>query len=130
MFASCFLCGTQTPKKLTFLSLKQPQPLQSFDSTLFRTSIASLGDNVSANLKLVRYMPLDPSGNIEVYYHRETPVDGEWWLRLPQDESEKMFSEGRTPRIVPVGKWGWETESENFRVGQECFWEATSQASE
>ena len=114
MFASCFLCGTQTPKKLTFLSLKQPQPLLDFDSTHLQGFITSLGDSVSANLKLVRYMPLDPHGNIEVYYHREAPVHGEWWLRLPPNEGEEMFAEGRTPRVVPVGKWGWEIESEKL----------------
>ena len=114
MFASCFLCGTQTPKKLTFLSLKQPQPLLDFDSTHLQGFITSLGDSVSANLKLVHYMPLDPHGNIEVYYHREAPVHGEWWLRLPPNEGEEMFAEGRTPRVVPVGKWGWENESEKL----------------
>ena len=130
MFASCFLCGTQTSKKITFLSLKQPQPLLDFDSTHFRTFIASLSDKVSANLKLVRYMPLDPSGDIGVYYHRGTPVHGEWWLPLPPNEGEEMFAEGRTPCIVPVGKWGWEIESEKLCIEQDCFREATSQACE
>ena len=61
----------------------------------------------------------DPPGKIEIFYHRETPLDGEWWMRLPQDEGEQMFAEGRTPRIVPVGKWDWETEVEG--TGDKCF---------
>lgn len=110
-FASCFLCSTGPLKKITFLYLKQPQPLRDFDSTQFHAYIASLGEKVSANLKLVRYMALDSYGEIEVYYHRDTPVHGEWWLRLPQNEREEIFAEGRTPRIVPVGKWGSEMEA-------------------
>ena len=112
VLASCFLCGTRTPKKITFLYLKQPQPLRDFDSTQFHAYIASLGDKVSAKLKLVRYMALDCHGTTEVYYHRDTPVHGEWWLRLLPDEREEIFAEGRTPRIISVGKWGWEMEAE------------------
>lgn len=127
MFASYLLCGTSTLKKITFLSLKQPQPLLDFDSLRFQTFLGSLGGGVSANLKLLRYMPLNqvhdhPPGKIEIFYHRETPVDGEWWMHLPQSEGEQIFAEGRTPRIVPVHKWDWETEVEGTR--DKCFLEA------
>ena len=50
-------------------------------------------------------------GDVEVYYHRQTPVDGEWWMRLPQNEREQIFAEGHTPRVVPVGKLDWEIEA-------------------
>ena len=108
MFASSCLCRSSTLKKITFL----PSKLLDFGRTHFSAFIASLRDNVPVNLKLVRYMPLDPQGDVEVYYHRETPVHGEWWLCLPPNEGEEKFAEGRTPRIVPVGKWDWETEAE------------------
>lgn len=116
MFISCFSCGTSTLKKITFFSLKQPQPLPDYDTAHFRALIASLGDKVPANLKLVRYMPLNqvhrhPYGDIDVYYHRETPVEGNWWICLPSEEREQIFAESRTPRVVSVGKWDWETEA-------------------
>lgn len=49
-----------------------------------------------------------PFWDIEVYYHREKPVGGDWWMQLPQYERDLIFAEGRTPRIVPLGKWNWE----------------------
>ena len=79
--------------------------------TEFQTFVGSPGRNVSANLKLLRYMPQKT-----VFYHRETPLDGEWWMRVPADEGEQIFEEGRTPRIVPVGQWDWEIEAEQKRL--------------
>ena len=83
----------------------------------FQAFIGSLGSKVSANLKLLRYISLSQWHNglirrVEVFYHRETPYDGEWWMRVPADEGEQIFAEGRTPRIVPVSKWDGETEAE------------------
>lgn len=116
-FASCFLSGAPALKKITFFSLKQPLPLPDFDTAHFCTFIASLGSQVRANLKLIRYMHLNqvrcyPFAKIEVHYHRETPVDGDWWMRLPWEECEQIFAEGCTPRVVPVGKWDCEIEAE------------------
>ena len=110
MFISCFLCDASTLKKITFFSLRQPHPLPDYHTAHVRALIASLGDKVPANLKLVRYMPPDPQyrhpcEKIEVDYHRETPVEGNWWMGLPSKEGEQIFEEDRTPRIVPVGKW-------------------------
>ena len=112
-FISCFLCGPRSPKKITFFSLEQPQPLSNFDTAHLHDFIASLGERVSTDLKLVRYMPLTraqerPCEKTEVNYHRERPVDGGWWMYLPLYEHEQIFEEGRTPDIVPVGKWDWE----------------------
>lgn len=116
MFATIFLWATTNLKKITFFSLKQPKPLPDFDTAQIHALLASLGDSIPANLKLVRYMPLiemhsQSYWDIEVYYHRETPVDGEWWMQLPRGKREQIFAEGRTPEIVPVGKWNWETEA-------------------
>lgn len=81
------------------------------DGTEFQTFVGSLGSKVSANLKLLRYMPQKT-----IFYHRETPLDGEWWMRVPADEAEQIFAEGRTPRIVPVGQWDWDIEAEQNRL--------------
>ena len=110
MFASCFLCGPPTLKKITLFSLRHSRLQVAFDSVRFHDFIAPLGDRIQANLKLVRYMPLGrafgfPHGDIEVYYHRDSHVDGEWWLSLAKDERDPIFAEGGTPRIVPVGNW-------------------------
>lgn len=118
VFASCFLLSTTALKKITFFSLKQPRPLLDFNSGDFWPFLASLGGKVSVNLKLIRFMPFHQiygrprAWETEIYYHRVTPVDGEWWIRLPLEEGEKIFSEGSTPRIVPVGKWDWEKKRE------------------
>ena len=99
-------------KRITFLLPKKVQP----DSATFQTFIESLGKKVSANLKLLRYMSesqtYDHLRNRAFFYHRETPLDGEWWMRVPADEGEQIFAEGRTPRVVPVGEWDWEIEAE------------------
>lgn len=88
-----------------------PQP----DKPMLQIFIGSLGSKVSANLKLLCYTSerkaYDDLPNKTIFYHRETPVDGEWWMRVPADEGEQIFAEGRTPRIVPVGQWDWEIEA-------------------
>ena len=86
-------------------------------SAMFQTFIGSLGSKVSANLKLLRFISQSQWLNgltrkANIFYHRETPYNGEWWMRVPADESEQIFAEGRTPRIVPVGQWDWEIEAE------------------
>ena len=83
-----------------------------FDSAHLHAFLVSLGSKVPENLKLLRYVPIKRGhkDQTEVYYHRQTPVEGEWWMRFPQYDCEQVFKEGRTPRIVPVGKWDWETE--------------------
>ena len=91
------------------------------DSTVFHTFIRSLGSKVPANLKLLRYISLsqvhnDLHSRADIFYHRETPLDGEWWMRIPADEGDQIFAEGRTPRIVPVGQWDWEIEAEQNRL--------------
>ena len=110
MFAYCFLCGPPTLNKITLFSLWHSRPQVDFHSVRFHDFIAPLGDLIQANLKLVRYMPLDRAfsylhSDIEVYYHRNTHVDGEWWLSVAKDERDRIFAEGGTPRIVPVGDW-------------------------
>ena len=116
MFISDILFGMPVLKKITFLSLRQPEPLPDFDSLHFHTLIVALGSEVPGNLKLLRYvLPREhgfPPVDTEVFYHRDTPVEGEWWIHLPAKEREQIFAEGRTPRIVPVGKWNWEIEAE------------------
>ena len=94
-----------------------PEP----DSMVLQTFIRSLGRKVPANLKLLRYISLsqvddDLPSRADVFYHREEPLDGEWWMRVPADEAEQIFAEGRTPRIVPVGQWDWEIEAEQNRL--------------
>lgn len=112
-FASKFLCGMSTPKKITLLSVDQGCPLFDYDSEIFHTLVESLRSKVSANLKFLRYRPLsrvhNPLRKTQIYYHRETPFYREWWYPLPDEECEQDFAEARTPRIVPVGKWDWET---------------------
>ena len=115
-FASHFLCGRPSLKKVTFLSPKQPQPVLNFDSAVFHAFVGSLGDKVLPNIKLLRYIPLiigpeSEPARVKTFYHRETPLYGEWWIHLPADESERIFAEGLTPRIYPVSKWDWETGS-------------------
>ena len=87
------------------------------DSAVFQTFIGSLGSKVSANIKLLRFVsqslwPIGLTRKANIFYHRETPCNGEWWMRVPADEGEQIFAEGRTPRIVPAGQWDWEIEAE------------------
>ena len=116
MFTSDILFGMPFLKKITFLSLRQPKPLPDIDSLHFHNTIVSLRGAVPEKLKLLRYVLLKehdfPPVDTEIFYHRDTPVEGEWWIRLPLKEREQIFAEGRTPRIVPVGKWDWEIEAE------------------
>ena len=89
---------------------------------MFEGFIKSLGETVPANLKLLRYVSQShdtPPRETKVFYHRETPLDGEWWIRLPADDSGQIFAEGRTPRIVPVSQWDWEIEEGPKRRGIE-----------
>ena len=108
-------------ERITFLPCEDLRLIPKHDSAVFQTFIVSLGSKVSANLKLLRYMSLSqmyggqPNG-ANIFYHRETPLDDEWWMRVPADEAEQIFAEGRTPRIVPVGQWDWEIEAEQNRL--------------
>ena len=107
-------------KRITFLPWEQFPPITVLDNAVFQTFIGSLGSKVSANLRLLRYIPQshvhDGLRNKNIFYHRKTPLDGEWWLRVPADEGEQIFAEGCTPRVVPVGKWDWEIEAEHNRL--------------
>lgn len=113
-FASNFLCGMPTLRKITLFTADQRPYLYNSDSVLFHNFVKSLGGTVSANLKFLRYVPLDRiddplRSRTQIFYHCETPLYGKWWIPLPDEVCEKVFAEGRTPRLVPVGKWDWET---------------------
>ena len=97
-------------KRLTLFSLEQPGALPDFDTAQCFALIVSLGDKVSAKLKLVRCISLEKQTH--VFYHRESEVDGTWWMHLPPNEDQEIFAEARTPRVIPVGKWDWEIEAE------------------
>ena len=107
-------------KRITFLRCEHFPSFSELDNAVIQTFIGSLGSKVSANLKLLRYIPqshvYDSLPDKDIFYHRETPLDGDWWLRVPADQGEQIFAEGRTPRVVPVGKWDWEIEAEHNRL--------------
>lgn len=123
-FASEFLCGMPTLKKITLLSDDQFPSLFDWDSVLFHKFVESLGRKVSTNLKYLRYRPLirknDPLWRkTHIFYHRETPLRGKWWIPLPDKDCKQIFAEGRTPRIVPIGKWDWETKAALKGIGKD-----------
>ena len=99
----------------------QSPPLPNFISESFHKTILSLNRQIPASVRLLRYKPPNQllhhycscrlHWDIEYYYHLESPLDGEWWMPLPPSEGELIFAEGRTPRLVPVGKWDWETQA-------------------
>ena len=107
-FMESFLPNVPHLRKITFLSLDRPSGLHDFDAPTFHQFIDSLGDLVPSTLKHIRYCHLSPrcyTGEFresDVYYHRLTPVDGEWWLLVEGKEGEDLFKEGRTPQIVHV----------------------------
>ena len=85
-----------------------------YHSVGFHDFVKSLGSEVSGKLKLIRYMDMkwmDEDGRYrksQVCYHRDTPIDGEWWMNIATDDAEQIYTEGCTPEIVPVPKWDWE----------------------
>ena len=104
---------------MTFRSLNYVNPSWvRFDAPKLHHFLVSLGDKVSSTLRLIRYRHLHPDAHkgetsrTDVYYHRQSPANGEWWLCINGEEGERIFEEGRTPRLVPIGKWDWETEEE------------------
>ena len=105
-------------KKITLFFMKHTSALHNFNGVHLDTFVASLGNAAAAKIKFLRCMPVNIktkeylSEDIEVCYHREEPVNGDWWMRLARDQRDQMFAEGRTPRIYPVGKWDWETAAE------------------
>ena len=40
-------------------------------------------------------------GRTYVYYHRQTPMFGKWWIQMVDREGEWMYEEDRTPCIYP-----------------------------
>ncbi len=73
---------------------------------LQKHTMEPLGHRIPSHLNLVRYRGLHiytQRGHYEstrYFYHRDTPVDGSWWMSVPDDEEgAKMFDEGLTPRI-------------------------------
>lgn len=62
-------------------------------------------DPALASLKYIRFRDLNGESHkgvftkSDVYYHRQTIAFGDWWLKLPASDGEKMFDEEITPEI-------------------------------
>jgi len=102
-------------RKITFLSLHLPSGYNgtsrngfAFNAPNFHQWIISLGDQVPQTLRYLRYRHLlskpyqGERQESTVWYHRQEPKDGNWWIKLDEGEGEKMFEEERTPQIWPI----------------------------
>jgi len=98
-------------KKITFTSSSRPTPIKHTYAHFLQFSAfsaAGKGHKLPKNLKHVRYRDLAkgsrPGHFTEqtVYYRLEEPVRENWWLRLDDEEGDRMYEQGETPRVVPL----------------------------
>ena len=45
-------------------------------------------------------------GRTFVYYHRQTPEFGKWWMRFVDKEGNWMYEQDRTPHVRPPRAMG------------------------
>ena len=62
-------------------------------------------DPAPASLKYIRFRDLNDNSHkgvftkSYVYYHRETLACGDWWMKLPASDGDRMFNDEITPKI-------------------------------
>ena len=101
-------------RRITFQSLSRPcthngHQLHNFDAEKLIKYVKPLGHQISPSLRYMRYLPLvnkwrghgRMGGRTYVYYHRQTPMFGKWWIQMVDREGEWMYEEDRTPCIYP-----------------------------
>lgn len=103
-FLGTFLPTLPHMKKITLLSLSRPEPLSSFDAWQSFFPVLNLHSNcrIPSTLKYIRYCGLPNSDGRTrslVYYHRENPVNGMWWLAIRGREGRRVYEDGTTPSI-------------------------------
>lgn len=103
-----------TLRKITFLSLHLPGGYNgidrndlAFNAPCLQDWIVSFEDRFPQTIRYLRYRHLSGPYQGErqkatVWYHRQEPKNGGWWLELDEYEGEMMFEEERTPHIWPV----------------------------
>lgn len=114
VFKHDFLPNMANMRGMTFLLLNRPinadgTYLSEFDALGFHRWLDFLSEYVPSTLRYVRYrhwcMKSYKGGDYPRttgYYNRQTPVEGNWWIKFVDQKADMMYEDDRTPEIHPA----------------------------